>query len=123
MPSFKRPRFQRGTPGCKLNVVSLLNGAGVLAQHIFTQNQLITNPTSVCICPAKSPVSPCWYTTEYSGCCKGCPSNKSTKAATAKNFTDSKDERKSNFIYKESDKLSGRPPIEFVQATSPIVPG
>jgi len=29
--------------------------------------------------------------------------------------------RKSNVMYKESDKLSGRAPIEFVQATRPIV--
>ena len=41
--------------------------------------------------------------------------------AFRKNFTDSEDERKSNVIYKESDKLSGRQPIEFVQATNPIV--
>ncbi len=30
-------------------------------------------------------------------------------------------ERKSNVIYKESNKLSGRQPIEFVQAARPIV--
>ena len=41
--------------------------------------------------------------------------------AFRKNFADSDDERKSNVIYKETDKLSGRQPIEFVQATNPIV--
>lgn len=41
--------------------------------------------------------------------------------AFRKNFSDSEDERKSNVIYKETDKLSGRQPIEFVQATNPIV--
>ena len=41
--------------------------------------------------------------------------------AFRKNFTDSEDEHKSNVIYKESDKLSGRQPIEFVQSTNPIV--
>jgi len=41
--------------------------------------------------------------------------------AFRKNFTDSEDERKSNVIYKESDRLSGRQPIEFVQATNPFV--
>ncbi len=38
-----------------------------------------------------------------------------------KNFTGTEEERKSNVIYKESDKLSGRQPIEFVQAARPIV--
>lgn len=38
-----------------------------------------------------------------------------------KNFTGTDDERKSNVIYKESDKLSGRQPIEFIQASRPIV--
>lgn len=41
--------------------------------------------------------------------------------AFRKNFTGTEDEQKSNVIYKESDKLSGRPPIEFVQAARPIV--
>ncbi len=41
--------------------------------------------------------------------------------AFRKNFTGTEDEQKSNVIYKESDKLSGRQPIEFVQATRPIV--
>lgn len=41
--------------------------------------------------------------------------------AFRKNFTGTEDERKSNVIYKESDKLSGRQPIEFVQAARPIV--
>lgn len=31
------------------------------------------------------------------------------------------DEKKSNIIHRESDRLSGRKPIEFIQATSPIV--
>ena len=39
--------------------------------------------------------------------------------AFRKNFTGSEEEQKSNVIYKESDKLSGRQPIEFVQAASP----
>lgn len=38
-----------------------------------------------------------------------------------KNFTGTEDEQKSNVIYKESDKLSGRQPIEFVQAARPVV--
>lgn len=38
-----------------------------------------------------------------------------------KDFSASDDEQKSNVIFKESDKLSGRRPIEFVQATKPIV--
>lgn len=41
--------------------------------------------------------------------------------AFRKNFTGTEAEKKSNVIYKESDRLSGRPPIEFVQATRPIV--
>jgi type III restriction enzyme len=41
--------------------------------------------------------------------------------AFRKDFSDSEDDKKSNVIYKESDKLSGRKPIEFVQATKPIV--
>jgi type III restriction enzyme len=41
--------------------------------------------------------------------------------AFRKNFTGTAAERKSNVIYKESDKLSGRQPIEFVQAARPIV--
>lgn len=41
--------------------------------------------------------------------------------AFRKNFTGTDAEQKSNVIYKESDKLSGRQPIEFVQATRPIV--
>jgi len=41
--------------------------------------------------------------------------------AFRKNFTGSEEEQRSNVIYKESDKLSGRQPIEFVQATQPIV--
>jgi type III restriction enzyme len=36
-------------------------------------------------------------------------------------FTGTEDEKKSNVIYRESDKLSGRQPIEFVQAARPIV--
>jgi type III restriction enzyme len=41
--------------------------------------------------------------------------------AFRKNFTGTEEERKSNVIYKENDRLSGRQPIEFVQATRPIV--
>jgi len=41
--------------------------------------------------------------------------------AFRKNFTGTEDEQKSNVIYKDSDKLSGRQPIEFVQAARPIV--
>ena len=41
--------------------------------------------------------------------------------AFRKNFTGTEEERKSNVIYKESDTLSGRQPIEFVQAARPIV--
>src|SRR5262245_2413360 len=41
--------------------------------------------------------------------------------AFRKNFTGTEAEQKSNVIYKESDRLSGRQPIEFVQATRPIV--
>jgi type III restriction enzyme len=41
--------------------------------------------------------------------------------AFRKNFTGTNEERKSNVIYKESDRLSGRQPIEFAQAARPIV--
>jgi type III restriction enzyme len=41
--------------------------------------------------------------------------------AFRKNFTGTEEERKSNVIYKESDRLSGRQPIEFAQAARPIV--
>jgi type III restriction enzyme len=41
--------------------------------------------------------------------------------AFRKNFVGTEDERKSNVIYKESDKLSGHQPIEFVRAVQPIV--
>ncbi|QKZ12965.1 DEAD/DEAH box helicase family protein [Spirosoma sp. KUDC1026] len=41
--------------------------------------------------------------------------------AFRKDFSDSESEKKSNVIFKENDKLSGRKPIEFVQATQPIV--
>jgi type III restriction enzyme len=41
--------------------------------------------------------------------------------AFRKNFTGTEEQQKSNVIYKESDKLSGRQPIEFVQAARPIV--
>ncbi len=41
--------------------------------------------------------------------------------AFRKNFTGTKEKQRSNVIYKESDKLSGRQPIEFVQAARPIV--
>lgn len=41
--------------------------------------------------------------------------------AFRKNFSGTEEEQKSNVIYKENDKLSGRQPIEFVRATNPIV--
>ena len=41
--------------------------------------------------------------------------------AFRKNFTGTEAEQKSNVIYRESDRLSGRQPIEFVQATRPVV--
>lgn len=41
--------------------------------------------------------------------------------AFRKNFADTEEQQKSNVIYKESDRLSGRMPIEFVQAARPIV--
>ncbi len=41
--------------------------------------------------------------------------------AFRKNFTGTEEEQKSNVIYKESDKLSGRQPIEFAQAARPVV--
>ncbi len=41
--------------------------------------------------------------------------------AFRRNFTGTEAEQKSNVIYKESDRLSGRQPIEFVRATNPIV--
>jgi type III restriction enzyme len=41
--------------------------------------------------------------------------------AFRKNFTGTDAERKSNVIYKETDRLQGRQPIEFIQATNPIV--
>ena len=41
--------------------------------------------------------------------------------AFRKNFTGTEDEHKSNVIFKESDKLSGRQPIEYVQSARPIV--
>jgi type III restriction enzyme len=41
--------------------------------------------------------------------------------AFVKNFTGTDAGKLSNVIYKESDKLSGRQPIEFVQAARPIV--
>lgn len=41
--------------------------------------------------------------------------------AFRKNFTGTESEQKGNVIYKESDRLSGRQPIEFAQAARPIV--
>ena len=41
--------------------------------------------------------------------------------AFRKNFSGTESEQRSNVIYKESDKLSGRQPIEFVRAANPIV--
>lgn len=41
--------------------------------------------------------------------------------AFRKDFSDNENDTKSNVIFKESDKLSGRKPIEFVQAVNPFV--
>ncbi len=41
--------------------------------------------------------------------------------AFRKDFSNSDDDKKSNVIFKENDKLSGHKPIEFVQAANPIV--
>ncbi len=41
--------------------------------------------------------------------------------AFRKDFSDSQDDKKSNVIFKEIDKLSGRRAIDYVQATRPIV--
>lgn len=41
--------------------------------------------------------------------------------AFRKNFVGTEEEGKSNVIFKESDRLSGRQPIEYVQAARPIV--
>ena len=41
--------------------------------------------------------------------------------AFRKILEDKDEEKKSNIIHRESDKLSGRKPIEFIQATHPIV--
>jgi len=41
--------------------------------------------------------------------------------AFRKNFAGTEEESKSNVIFKESDRLSGRQPIEYVQAARPIV--
>ena len=41
--------------------------------------------------------------------------------AFRKDFTGTEEEKKSNVIYKENDRLSGRQPIEFIQRTNPIV--
>ena len=41
--------------------------------------------------------------------------------AFRKTLEDKDEEKKSNIIHRESDKLSGRKPIEFIQATHPIV--
>ena len=41
--------------------------------------------------------------------------------AFRKDFSDSEEDKKSNVIFKESDKLSGRKPIEFIQSVKPIV--
>jgi type III restriction enzyme len=41
--------------------------------------------------------------------------------AFRKNFMGTEAERKSNVMYKESDRLSGRQPIEFIKAGRPIV--
>ena len=41
--------------------------------------------------------------------------------AFRKNFVGTESEQRSNLIYRESEKLSGRQPIEFIQACRPIV--
>jgi type III restriction enzyme len=41
--------------------------------------------------------------------------------AFRKTLEDKDDEKKSNVIHRENDRLSGRKPIEFIQATHPIV--
>lgn len=41
--------------------------------------------------------------------------------AFRKNFVGTEDEKKSNLMYRDSDKLSGHQPIEFVEAARPIV--
>lgn len=41
--------------------------------------------------------------------------------AFRKDFSDSEDSSKSNVIFKDSDRLSGRKPIEFIQHTRPFV--
>ena len=41
--------------------------------------------------------------------------------AFRKNFSGTEEESKSNVIFKESDRLSGRQPIEYIQAARPIV--
>ncbi len=41
--------------------------------------------------------------------------------AFRKDFSDSEDSKKSNVIFKEIDRLLGRKPIEFIQATNPLV--
>lgn len=41
--------------------------------------------------------------------------------AFRKTLEDKNEEKKSNIIHRESDRLSGRKPIEFIQATHPIV--
>lgn len=41
--------------------------------------------------------------------------------AFRKDFSDSEDSKKSNVIFKEIDRLLGRKPIEFIQATNPFV--
>ena len=41
--------------------------------------------------------------------------------AFRKNFSGTEEESKSNVIFRESDRLSGRQPIEYVQAARPIV--
>jgi type III restriction enzyme len=41
--------------------------------------------------------------------------------AFRKDFSDSEDNKKSNVIFKEIDKMLGRKPIEYIQATNPFV--
>jgi len=41
--------------------------------------------------------------------------------AFRKTLEDKRNEKNSNVIHRENDKLSGRKPIEFIQATNPMV--
>ena len=45
-------------PGCNINLVALLDGAGVLPQQIVTQQQLISNPNLCLHLPGEEPGIP-----------------------------------------------------------------